>query len=143
MQSMNVLLFNSTTLLFIRACRIGKSIIAAICTPTHAFLIAYYASVCFAYKRDKTRNAVTTHGACCNTIEPYGSSLTNGQNSSMYSYNKLLSGEQNNIPDLGEGFPTIPCCRSIKTTSLNPVAFFCSQLFCSNLTNMLNFSALG
>lgn len=34
--------------------------------------------------------------------------------------------------------------QNYQTTSLNPVAFFCSQLFCSNFTNMLqNFSALG
>lgn len=36
MQPMNVLLFKSVPLLFIRACRIGKSIIAAICTPRNA-----------------------------------------------------------------------------------------------------------
>lgn len=62
----------------------------------------------------------------------------------MYGYNKLLSGEETNIPDLWEVFHAIPCCRPIKTTSLNPVVFFCSQLFCSNFTNMLkNFSAIG
>lgn len=36
MQPMNLLLFKSVPLLFIRACRIGKSIIAAICTPRNA-----------------------------------------------------------------------------------------------------------
>lgn len=60
MQSMNVLLFNSTTMLFIRACRIGKSVLQLSAHQGMLFLIAYYISVCFAYKRDTARNAACT-----------------------------------------------------------------------------------